>query len=105
MNNVIDLMEYREALNPHKTGNARCLQCKHEWIETAPIGTVSLECPECHSFQGIFKGLMSTEFSQWVCLCGEFTFFIDSKGAYCAHCGKRPRDLVWIDDGGPDDAA
>jgi hypothetical protein len=86
MNNVVSLLERR----PHRSGNARCLNCKHEWVAVSPAGTITLECPSCATFQGVYLGVAQTELRQWQCVCEEFTFYIDENGAYCAHCGVRP---------------
>ena len=90
---VIDLEARRLEKSPHRAGGARCLNCKHEWSAVAPVGTTTLECPNCHTFQGLFKGASKTEFQQWQCACGEFTFFIDEHSPYCAHCGLRPQEI------------
>lgn len=90
MSNVVSLKAKRAERDPHRAGMARCLNCKHEWAAVSPVGTHSLECPECHTGQGLYKGLSSTELPQWQCACGEYTFFIDAHGPYCAHCGIRP---------------
>jgi len=87
---IIDLAARREANSPHRAGEARCLNCKHEWAAVAPVGAVTLQCPKCETFQGLFKGVSCTEFKQWQCDCKEWTFFIDEHGPYCAHCGVRP---------------
>lgn len=88
---VADLGAERLAREPHRSGNARCLNCKHEWHAVAPSGVTALDCPTCATNQGVFKGLASTsDLKQWECRCGEYTFFIDEHGPYCAHCGIRP---------------
>jgi len=93
MNKIISFEERRLAKTPHKEGRALCLQCHHDWQAVAPIGTTQLECPSCHLMQGVFYGVMSTERPQWQCACGEFVFFIDQRGPYCAHCGVRPEHM------------
>lgn len=90
MTNVVDLEARRIEKSPHRSGRARCLNCKHEWVAVAPIGVVDLECSQCSTFQGVFIGLSLTEFPQWRCECGELLFFIDKVSPYCAHCGERP---------------
>lgn len=87
---VVDLEARRIERSPHRSGTGRCLNCKHEWSAVAPIGTADLECPACSTFQGVFKGIASSQFMQWQCACGEYTFFLDEHGPYCAHCGIRP---------------
>lgn len=86
VSNVINL----DARRPHRSGNARCLNCKYEWGAVARPGAVTLECPKCSTFQGVFVGVAHSHFAQWQCTCGEWTFFIDAHGPYCAHCGTRP---------------
>lgn len=87
---VVDLSTRRIVSNPHREGEARCLNCKHEWMAVAPAATINLECSQCGTFQGMFKGIAQTEFAQWRCECGELVFFIDERGPYCCHCGVRP---------------
>jgi hypothetical protein len=93
---VIDFEAERLLRNPHRTGKARCLNCKHEWVAVAPVGTHALECSQCQTFQGVFIGASNTQFQQWQCCCGEYLFYIDAKGPYCAHCGTRPEHLTDI---------
>jgi len=50
MGEVIELDDYR----PHVSGEAACLLCGHMWVAVAPVGTVVLECPGCHSMAGRF---------------------------------------------------
>jgi len=84
MTNVISLDEYK----PHISGDAKCLTCGYEWFETAPIGTVELECSKCSTFKGVFVGMTAPE-TVWECSCGNQHFYIDSQGAMCAKCGTR----------------
>jgi hypothetical protein len=91
VSNVVDLEARRIERTPHRSGFARCLNCKYEWVAVAPVGTCSLECSQCATMQGVFKGLSTTEHAQWQCACSEWTFYIDVHGPYCAHCGIRPQ--------------
>lgn len=91
VNNIVDLQAKRDAKSPHRAGEARCLNCKHNWAAVAPIGTTSLQCPKCETFQGLFVGISVTEYKQFQCQCGEYVFFIDEYSPYCAHCGERPK--------------
>ena len=95
MSKVINFEDAKLERGIHKSGPARCLTCKYEWVATAPIGTVDLECPRCATFQGVFKGVTKSEYTQWRCQCGEWTFFIDEVSPYCAHCLTRP-ELRWV---------
>lgn len=83
--NIVNLQDYK----PHLSGEAICLQCENKWIASAPIGIAEgLECPECHTFKGVFLGLCSTNDYHWRCTCGCFIFSItESKGIYCLKCG------------------
>ncbi len=84
MGDVVSLDEHRR----HTQGTAHCLECDHEWLAIAPDDTINLECPKCGMCRGEFMGMAYTELMH--CMCGEFVFFIDIHGAYCAHCGIRP---------------
>lgn len=94
MGEIVDFQAKKAEASPHRAGAARCLLCKHEWAAVSPVGTTGLQCPSCAGFGGIYKGLSATEYPQWQCKCGEYAFFIDLHGPYCAHCGVRP-DLSW----------
>lgn len=94
MSSVVSLEARRIERNPHRSGQARCLNCKHTWVAVAPIGTTVLECIQCKTSQGVFIGIATTDNQQWQCACAEFTFFIDARGPYCAHCGIRPEHLT-----------
>jgi Zn finger protein HypA/HybF involved in hydrogenase expression len=52
MENIVDFAAAKSARTPHATGDAKCLDCKHEWVATAPVGVVRLDCPECGSTRG-----------------------------------------------------
>lgn len=72
----------------HLQGDAICAACKHEWVAVAPIGTVELECPNCHTWKGLFANPVAP-FSEVVyeCDCGGQIFFITPDGASCYVCG------------------
>lgn len=84
MGEVVDIMTMR----PHQAGLARCLACKNEWPAVAPVGTTTLNCPECDC-DGHFVGEILTDGDQWQCRCGYILFRMDRIGLYCAHCGHR----------------
>ena len=86
MNNVIQL---RPKNDPHGSGEAFCLQCGHEWISVAPVGTVQLECPECHTMKGLFRFPFHFSEGQLVreCNCGNQLFYLSPEGHMCANCG------------------
>ena len=82
MSNVVSFDDYK----PHLSGQAMCLQCKYRWVSVAPVGTVELECPECHTWKGSFEGLTSPD-EVWQCDCGNQHFYLSNAGACCAKCG------------------
>lgn len=84
MSNVINI----EQNLPHMTGEAVCIECKHEWVAVAPIGTHELECGECGTIKGVWKH-MAAPATCWECKCGNQHFWIDPDGAMCAKCGTR----------------
>jgi hypothetical protein len=47
---VIDLDAHR----PHKTGDARCILCAHQWVAVAPLGVEELQCSVCGQLGGRF---------------------------------------------------
>lgn len=86
MSNVIAFKKVNEQ---HGSGEAFCLQCKHEWVAVAPTGTIQLECPECHTLKGLFKFPFNIEVGQLVraCNCGNQLFYLSPEGHLCANCG------------------
>ncbi|WP_051261709.1 helix-turn-helix domain-containing protein [Desulfovibrio inopinatus] len=73
--------------SPHVSGEAVCLNCKHEWISIAPVGTTWLECPNCGLHKGAGKYPVIPQ-EYWQCTCGMELFYITPKGAMCPQCGK-----------------
>lgn len=88
-NNVIQF----EKKDPHASGEAFCFQCRKEWIAVAPVGTVQLECPECHTMKGLFKFPFNVKVGQLVreCNCGNQLFYLTPEGHLCANCGIYQR--------------
>lgn len=72
--------------DPHGSGKAYCLCCKHEWIAVAPIGVTRFECPHCHSEKGIWKYEFIPE-TMRQCKCGNQLFYITPQGHMCPNCG------------------
>lgn len=86
MSNVIPFPS-KENDGPHITGPAVCLHCKHTWQVVAPVGVISLQCPECLLEKGVLQFLcLPDEF--WQCACGNATFYITRAGVGCYVCGK-----------------
>jgi len=81
---VIKIIDYQ----PHIGGEAKCLSCGYVWEAIAPIGAVELECSECHTFKGVFTGMVVPDLA-WTCDCDNQHFYIDPKGAMCSRCGLR----------------
>ena len=88
MSNVISLAEHR----PHVSGNAKCLQCGHEWHAVAPLGVNQLQCPSCELDKGVFCGTANRGGLHYQCSCGCMHMFLHVDGVYCANCGEWASD-------------
>lgn len=88
MGKIIDLAAVKAEREPHLSGKALCLNCKHQWVAVAPIGTLDLECPECTLPQGRYMHLVQDDSDpHWTCQCGNQFFHITPKRTYCVSCG------------------
>lgn len=83
MAEIVTLAEHR----PHMTGEARCIECRHEWETSAPVGTVRLECPSCGLDKGAWTGGCETGADLWTCDCGNDLYVIHGDRIMCARCG------------------
>lgn len=90
---TLRLVEHGEAEpekhDPHTSGQARCLGCKHEWVAVAPVGTYWLQCPHCSRNLG--KYIFAFNFPDdlhWTCKCGNDLFYAMNDGYYCPNCGE-----------------
>jgi hypothetical protein len=85
-----EIIQFRtEDKQGHLSGEAFCINCKYSWAAVAPMGTIILECPECHTMKGCFKygcGFPEGEV-QWTCNCGCQMFVIGIDKTICFHCG------------------
>jgi len=83
--NIIEFPKH----DPHMTGEAICLQCKHEWVAVVPSGTTRFECPECHTIKGLFKYecMVKDGEQYWECQCGCGLFYLTPNGHLCPNCG------------------
>ena len=89
------VLEFKRAekTEPHGTGPAFCIGCRHEWSAIAPAGTVELECPQCECMKGRFRNLFETYEDEkvWVCNCGNDLFKVTETGTMCVNCGEYQR--------------
>lgn len=86
MGKVLDL----QSRQPHMAGHAQCLNCQYKWEAVAEIGTLRLECPECHTMKGVFRNLCDPSDSiVWFCECGNDLFIVGPNGCTCCVCGVR----------------
>lgn len=97
MENIVDFAAAKSARTPHATGDAKCLDCKHKWVATAPVGVVRLDCPECGSTRGQFKyeHNCADGDSVFECNCGNSLFkrILRKSGRLhwlCIGCGVEP---------------
>lgn len=72
------------------TGDAFCYQCKHEWVAVVPHKTVRIQCPECHTYKGLFKfpACVPKDALLRQCECGNELFYLTPEGHLCANCGE-----------------
>lgn len=80
-----------EISEPHLSGKAKCLCCKHEWVAIAPVGNTILECPKCDTANGTWYALTfpGDGMEVWFCKCGNGLYSILKDGrAVCARCGE-----------------
>lgn len=75
---------------PTMTGEAFCILCDKEWVATAPVGTVWLECPDCHVQKGLFAFPAMPPEGTYVreCDCGNQLFILTPDGHFCPNCGQ-----------------
>lgn len=85
---VVSLEQLRAEREPHLSGRAICLACRHEWVAVAPIEVIWLECPACTLERGRFVGAAVKEDDKhWHCKCGNDLFRVTPGGYYCPNCG------------------
>lgn len=85
---VVDLGAVRAERQPHLTGRAQCVGCRHEWQAVAPVGTEALECPSCGLDKGRFAEPVMAGKTTWHCHCGNDLFRIcEPAEVYCVNCG------------------
>jgi hypothetical protein len=78
-----------EPKEPHGSGEAFCMNCRHEWIAVVPVGITRFECPRCHSYKGMWKFEFMPEVGSLMRLynCGNDLFRLTPDGHQCANCG------------------
>lgn len=84
---VLDLAAARKDREPHLSGAARCLACRHEWVAVAPTGVTWMECPACTLERGRMVAQAERNEPHWHCGCGNDLFFVVADGMYCPNCG------------------
>jgi hypothetical protein len=66
------VVEFKQREEPHQSGEAVCISCRHKWVAVAPVGTWLLECPQCTAVKGVFRWPTGADEgdSLFVCKCG-----------------------------------
>lgn len=85
MAEIISLAE-RKA-DPHISGEAICLVCRHEFVSVAPVVVVMLTCPRCDVQKAVMKYPCVRDAPRWECHCGNNLFHVTKDGYYCPNCG------------------
>ena len=90
MSNSNNIVTFPAKKDPHLAGDAVCLQCQYKWTAVAPTGTTQLECPECHTFKGVWMyPFRRVDEDHWKCGCGNIYFCITPDITYCPNCGRQ----------------
>lgn len=80
---------------PHLTGDARCLDCRHEWVALVELEGRDpngwLECPRCALVKGRMVYAVLRGAGQWHCACGNDLFQATADMVYCPNCGTEQR--------------
>ena len=82
-----------EPTEPHISGQAVCLACRHHWVAVAPVGSVDLQCPSCETMRGLMQYPVGAAEGDNVfqCACGAQHFFFrlraDRVQIMCIGCG------------------
>lgn len=86
MGEVVDI----RANQPHMSGQAICLECRHEWVAVAEAGTWNLDCPGCHLPKGVWQGLtLPADGLVKRCYCSNITFVVTPEIILCTYCGQQ----------------
>lgn len=77
-----------ETARPHLSGPARCLDCKHEFVAVAPVGTYCMTCPSCGADKAARFSMIDPPTDVWVCNCGnQFMLILFGGQVFCPNCG------------------
>lgn len=87
MSDIINLDDHR----PHRSGQAKCTNCKHVWAAVSPVGCDDLECPECGLCRGVWYGnhLYPQGTHIVTCSCGNTFFEVSPEQVLCINCGNK----------------
>lgn len=96
MDNVVSLFPTAK----HRSGQAICNGCRHEWIAVIEGDAIELECPECLTMKGHLKWPYGACSGQYIftCKCGCEDFFIMARtetataAVYCRNCGDEKEE-------------
>jgi hypothetical protein len=95
---MADVLKFRPRSQPESeqkeswaSGDAVCLDCKHEWVAVSSVANEWLECPACLLLRGRFKFPFSIGDKHWTCNCGNDLFRINEKCTYCPNCGEEQK--------------
>lgn len=86
--NILNLLKYKEENTPHTSGKVKCLNCEYEWVAVAPTGKLWLKCPKCKIEKGTWVSPVERDEPHWQCKCGNWLFYVTSRGIYCPSCGN-----------------
>lgn len=96
---MADVLKFpaKEEQEPHLSGIARCLDCKHEHVAVAPVGVTVMECPKCGTMRSVWCGPAYPPKDGKIFVCGAcdataFCFTLKEDGTHiqCLGCGVEP---------------
>lgn len=92
VNNGGRVIPFPERKEPHLSGKAHCILCRHAWVAVAPLGTLWMECPSCHAHKGTWTFEVGPDVgeSRFVCGCGNELFYVLPTCLRCPNCGNVP---------------
>lgn len=96
-----EVVAFREKSDPHCSGPAVCLGCRHKWAAVAPVGTWLLECPSCGTLKGVYEGLCQAQPGDlaFACNCGCKALTAYKRGALfhliCMKCGVDQTEAIF----------
>ena len=98
---VVSFAAAKAEREPHLSGEALCIGCRHKWVAVAPVGVWQLECPECSSMKGIWRNPIGADevdsFFSCTCGCEAMTAYFRQCVFHlkCMSCGTEQSNAIF----------